>query len=80
MPKDLLFYFFYSVQIAIVQFLAFIYVTGIIIYTIYRESFCLDFLPHSENVSAWDEIQLRIVCLVHFSSTNLVKKILFLET
>ncbi|CAF5023013.1 unnamed protein product, partial [Rotaria sp. Silwood1] len=42
------------------RFLAFIYVMIIIGYTVYRESFCFDFLPHSQDFSALDEVQLRI--------------------
>ena len=50
-----------------VRLLAFAYVLGIIMYTIYRESFCLDFMPHSKAFSVSDEIQLRNVYLYFFS-------------
>ena len=50
----------------IVRFLAFAYVFGIMLYTIYRESFCLDFMPHSKGFSVSDEIQLRNVYLYFF--------------
>ena len=53
-----------------VRLLAFAYVFGIIMYTIYRESFCLDFMPHSKDFSVSDEIQLRIVYLFIFLSWN----------
>jgi hypothetical protein len=53
-------------QNRIVRFLAFVHVIGMITYTIYRESFCLDFLPQSKDFSALHEIQLRIVGLDHF--------------
>lgn len=49
-----------------VKIYAAIYVIIIIVYTIYRESVCLDFLPHSENFLALDEVQLRIVNLNSF--------------
>lgn len=57
-----------------IRFLAFIYVIVIIAYTTYRESFCLDFMPHSENFSVRDELNLRIVRLDHCSRTRLVKE------
>jgi hypothetical protein len=63
------------VRHVIVRLLTFIYILGIIAYTIYRESFCLDFLPHSKDFSAVDEIHLRIVCLYYFLVTRLVKRI-----
>ncbi len=67
-------------QHPIVHFLAFAHVISIIIYTIYRESLCLDFLPHSENFSELDEVKLRIVGLDHFSETKSVKILFLLET
>jgi hypothetical protein len=54
-------------QNPVVRFLAFAHVIGIITYKIYRESFCLDFLPQSKNFSTLHEVQLRIVGLDHFS-------------
>ncbi|UJR12020.1 hypothetical protein I4U23_016198 [Adineta vaga] len=59
-------------QHVIPQFLTFIYIIGIIIYTIIRQSFCLDFLPHSENFSAKDEIQLRIKLGTRFITYGLI--------
>lgn len=51
-----------------------IYVVIIIAYTIYRESVCLDFLPHSENFSALDEVQLRIVNRTLFYRVQSIKE------
>ncbi|CAF1333265.1 unnamed protein product [Adineta ricciae] len=47
-------------QQTVAQLMAFIYVIGIIAHTIYRESFCLDFLPHSADISTQEEVQLRL--------------------
>ncbi|CAF0753896.1 unnamed protein product [Adineta ricciae] len=47
-------------QQTVAQLMAFIYVIGIIAHTIYRESFCLDFLPHSADTSTQEEVQLRL--------------------
>ncbi|CAF1079200.1 unnamed protein product [Rotaria sordida] len=47
-------------QNTFIRFLAFTYVIGILAYTVYRESVCLDFMPNVANLPERNIVQLRI--------------------
>ena len=50
-----------SIVLCVIRLFAFVYVFMIVVYTIYRESVCFDFIPQSENFTVADQVLLRIV-------------------